>query len=83
MEADLHAIVRPFEYLKSGPITDRYLLDPIPTTSLRCTLPVLHLSDSLRPEIHPLCKCPSPRSQTRKLTRQRRLRTQNLRFWFS
>ena len=57
MEADLHAIVRLLQFFCLGPITEDCVTDPVPAASFRRTLPILHLSDSLRSEVYPFCQC--------------------------
>ena len=55
--------------------------DPLRPTALRRALPVLHLPNALRSEIHPLGRRAAPRSQAGQPARQRGLRAQDLRFW--
>lgn len=55
-----------------------HVLDSFWTASHGCSLPIVLVSNIVRPEVHPLCKCPSSRSQTWQPPCQRRLRTQNM-----
>ena len=49
MEADLHAIVRSLPSIAS-----LITADPVRTASVRRALPVIHLSDAVRPEGVPI-----------------------------
>jgi hypothetical protein len=53
---------------------------PLRPAPHRRPLPVLHLPDPVRSEVHPLRKRPPPRPEARQLACQRRLRAQDLRF---
>ena len=83
MEADLHAIVRllsspslsVLSHVRTG------ISDPLWSTPFRCPLPVIHLPDALRSEVHPLGRRAASRPQTGQSPRERGLRTQDMRFW--
>lgn len=62
MEADLHAIVRPFPLLTDLTLKNRRRLhtDPVWTTAHRRTLPVLPLPDPLRAQIYSQCQRTPP-----------------------
>jgi hypothetical protein len=54
---------------------------PLRTAADRRPLPILHLPDPVRSQVHPLGQRAAPRSQAGQPARQRRLRAQDLRLW--
>ena len=53
-------------------------IDPLAAAALRRALPVLHLPDTLWPEVHPLSKRAAPRPEARQPAGQRGLRAEDL-----
>ena len=95
MEADLHAIVRRNSHSSSfhSPlilaierklltlnIKKKHSIDPLRPTALGRALPVLHIPNALRSEVHPLGRRAASRSQAGQPARERGLRAQDLRF---